>query len=151
MLPSLLLLPIMWEAPPWICLRVLVLHTLSSYFQIIFSFLAGAYKRYAFGIISEYLSEDLSAILEQHLDLPPVVKASAADNDNEPPAKRRKTGDKVLEPTEDYSKDIKFQITKVVLRLVFLFVKIGLIFLIIPGKNTGVGQGKGASECCQRL
>ena len=51
-------------------------------------------------------------MLEKHLDLPAVVKI-AEEQQQGPPAKKRKIGDKVLEPTEDYSKDVKHSSSKV--------------------------------------
>lgn len=64
--------------------------------------------RYAFGLVSEYLSDELSAVLEKHLDLPVVPKSVKEEEANEPPAKRQKiSGDPNQEPLEDYSKDQK--------------------------------------------
>ncbi|XP_046653132.1 ribonuclease H2 subunit B-like [Daphnia pulicaria] len=66
------------------------------------------FTRYAFGLISEYLSDELSAALEKHLDLPAVPKFANNDDVKEPPAKRQKFGSVIKsEPTEDYSKDQK--------------------------------------------
>lgn len=68
-----------------------------------------AYTRYAHGLISEYLSKELSAKLEEELGLEPMAKTAAAavvkDEPREPPAKRQKTVSGPSEPTEDYSKE----------------------------------------------
>lgn len=61
--------------------------------------------RYAFGLISEYVSDDLSSTLEGHLNLPAVPKSVTSDEVKEPPSKRQKLGGTKQEPTEDYSKD----------------------------------------------
>ena len=63
--------------------------------------------RYAHGIISEYLSEELSAQLEKHFDLPPVQKSQIAkDEVQEPPQKKQKLNPtNSSEPIEDYSKE----------------------------------------------
>ena len=65
-------------------------------------------------MIAEYLSEEVAQLLEKHLDLPPVTnKTLASEELKEPPAKRQKTNGALQEPTEDYSKDHKFQPVKV--------------------------------------
>jgi len=61
----------------------------------------GSFLRYAHGMVSEYLSEELSLALEKHLKLPAVTNSSNEEN-KEPPAKRQKMN---AEPLEDYSKD----------------------------------------------
>ncbi len=63
--------------------------------------------RYAHGIISEYLSEEMSALLEKHLDLPPVQKSQIVkDEVQEPPQKKQKLNPtNSSEPIEDYSKE----------------------------------------------
>jgi hypothetical protein len=74
----------------------------------------GTFKRYAFGMIAEYISEEVAQLLEKHLDLPPVAnKTLASEELKEPPAKRQKTNGALQEPTEDYSKDHKYQPVKV--------------------------------------
>jgi len=60
-----------------------------------------SFLRYAHGMISEYLSEELSIVLEKHLKLPALARNSNEEN-KEPPAKRQKMNS---EPLEDYSKD----------------------------------------------
>lgn len=71
------------------------------YFCILIPLFSGAFLRYAHGMISEYLSEELSTLLEKHLKLPAVINSSTEEN-KEPPAKRQKMSS---EPLEDYSKD----------------------------------------------
>lgn len=68
-------------------------------------YLSGSYTRYAFGLISEYLSCEISNALEKHLNLPPVIKNTGNEDVKEPPTKRQKLGSSNCEPTEDYSKD----------------------------------------------
>ncbi|KAM9449171.1 ribonuclease H2 subunit B isoform 1-T1 [Salvelinus alpinus] len=58
------------------------------------------YLRYAHGLISEYLSEDLSKALLKHLQLPEL----SSPKEVEPPSKKRKLTDKPLEAGEDYTK-----------------------------------------------
>ncbi|XP_018584810.1 ribonuclease H2 subunit B [Scleropages formosus] len=58
------------------------------------------YLRYAHGLISEYISEDLSKDLLKHLQLPEVL----SPNEAEPPSKKRKVSDKPVEAGEDYTK-----------------------------------------------
>ncbi|KAL4656529.1 ribonuclease H2 subunit B [Arapaima gigas] len=58
------------------------------------------YLRYAHGLISEYISEDLSKDLLKHLQLPEVTSPKKA----EPPSKKRKVSDKPVEAEEDYTK-----------------------------------------------
>lgn len=67
---------------------------------------SGAFLRYAFGLISEYISDELSSALERHLDLPAVPKSVTNDEVKEPPSKRQKLGETKHEPTEDYSKEL---------------------------------------------
>ncbi|XP_023667158.2 ribonuclease H2 subunit B isoform X1 [Paramormyrops kingsleyae] len=57
------------------------------------------YLRYAHGLISEYLSEDLSRDLLKHLQLPDVSSPKKV----EPPNKKRKLSDKPVEAAEDYT------------------------------------------------
>uniref|UniRef100_A0A8C3G2S1 Ribonuclease H2 subunit B n=1 Tax=Cyclopterus lumpus TaxID=8103 RepID=A0A8C3G2S1_CYCLU len=58
------------------------------------------YRRYAHGLISEYVSEDLSKELLKHLQLPEL----ASPKETEPPSKKRKLSDKPVEAEEDYTK-----------------------------------------------
>ncbi|XP_020791937.1 ribonuclease H2 subunit B isoform X2 [Boleophthalmus pectinirostris] len=58
------------------------------------------YLRYAHGLISEYLNEDLSNALLKHLNLPEVT----SPKESEPPSKKRKLSDKPVEAGEDYTK-----------------------------------------------
>ncbi|KAF7666961.1 hypothetical protein LDENG_00085490 [Lucifuga dentata] len=58
------------------------------------------YLRYAHGLISEYISEDLSKALLQHLQLPELTTLK----ETEPPSKKRKLSDKPVEAGEDYTK-----------------------------------------------
>jgi len=60
-----------------------------------------SYLRYAHGMISEYLSEELCMLLEKHLNLPALTHSSNQES-KEPPSKRQKMSS---EPLEDYSKD----------------------------------------------
>nr|XP_033806038.1 ribonuclease H2 subunit B isoform X2 [Geotrypetes seraphini] len=56
------------------------------------------YTRYAHGLISEYIPEDLSADLLKYLELPELSKPVA-----QPPVKKRKLSDKPVEAKEDYT------------------------------------------------
>ncbi|KAL0963471.1 hypothetical protein UPYG_G00306850 [Umbra pygmaea] len=58
------------------------------------------YVRYAHGLISEYISEDLSRALQTHLQLPEL----SSPKEVEPPSKKRKLSDKPVESAEDYTK-----------------------------------------------
>lgn len=58
------------------------------------------YLRYAHGLISEYISEDLSKALLKHLQLPELT----SPKETEPPSKKRKLSDKPVEAEEDYTK-----------------------------------------------
>uniref|UniRef100_A0A8C6S7G6 Ribonuclease H2 subunit B n=1 Tax=Neogobius melanostomus TaxID=47308 RepID=A0A8C6S7G6_9GOBI len=58
------------------------------------------YLHYAHGLISEYLSEDLSDTLRKHLKLPELT----SPKESEPPSKKRKLSDKPVEAGEDYTK-----------------------------------------------
>uniref|UniRef100_A0A4W6D8F9 Ribonuclease H2 subunit B n=1 Tax=Lates calcarifer TaxID=8187 RepID=A0A4W6D8F9_LATCA len=58
------------------------------------------YLRYAHGLISEYISEDLSKALLIHLGLPELT----SPKETEPPSKKRKLSDKPVEAGEDYTK-----------------------------------------------
>lgn len=57
------------------------------------------YFRYAHGMISEYLSEDLSKELYEYLKLPEISSPTP-----EPPGKKRKLSDTPVEAEEDYTK-----------------------------------------------
>ncbi|XP_061648731.1 ribonuclease H2 subunit B isoform X1 [Phyllopteryx taeniolatus] len=57
------------------------------------------YLSYAHGLISEYISQDLSKDLRHHLQLPEVT----SPKETEPPFKKRKLSDKPVEPGEDYT------------------------------------------------
>ncbi|XP_041663232.1 ribonuclease H2 subunit B [Cheilinus undulatus] len=56
--------------------------------------------RYAHGLISEYISEDLSKALLRHLELPELT----SPKETEPPSKKRKLSDNPVEAGEDYTK-----------------------------------------------
>lgn len=58
------------------------------------------YLRYAHGLISEYISEDLSKALLSHLGLPELT----SPKETEPPSKKRKLSDNPVEAEEDYTK-----------------------------------------------
>lgn len=58
------------------------------------------YLLYAHGLISEYISEDLSSALRKHLQLPELT----SPKETEPPSKKRKLSDKPVEAGEDYTK-----------------------------------------------
>lgn len=58
------------------------------------------YLRFAHGLVSEYLSEDLKKSLLKHLQLPEL----SSPKENEPPSKKRKLSDKPVEASEDFSK-----------------------------------------------
>ncbi|KAL6101058.1 rnaseh2b [Pungitius sinensis] len=58
------------------------------------------YLRYAHGLVSEYLSQDLSKDLLTHLQLPELK----SPKETEPPSKKRKLTDKPVEAEEDYTK-----------------------------------------------
>lgn len=58
------------------------------------------YLRYAHGLISEYIREDLSKALHKHLQLPELTSPKEAA----PPSKKRKLSDKPVEAGEDYTK-----------------------------------------------
>ncbi|XP_047457709.1 ribonuclease H2 subunit B isoform X1 [Mugil cephalus] len=58
------------------------------------------YLRYAHGLISDYISEDLSRALLKHLGLPELT----SPKETEPPSKKRKLSDKPVEAGEDYTK-----------------------------------------------
>ncbi|XP_065268190.1 ribonuclease H2 subunit B [Emys orbicularis] len=57
------------------------------------------YVRYAHGLISEYIPEDLSAELSKYLQLPELTSPEA-----DPPLKKRKFSDAPVEAEEDYTK-----------------------------------------------
>ncbi|KAK1797870.1 hypothetical protein P4O66_008214 [Electrophorus voltai] len=58
------------------------------------------YLRYAHGLISVYISEELSKDLLKHLQLPEITSPKEV----EPPSKKRKLSDKPVEAGEDYTK-----------------------------------------------
>ncbi|CAN9497545.1 unnamed protein product [Ophioblennius macclurei] len=58
------------------------------------------FLRYAHGLVSEYLSEDLSKALLKHLQLPELT----SPKQTEPPSKKRKLSDKPVEAGDDYTK-----------------------------------------------
>uniref|UniRef100_A0A8C5N490 Ribonuclease H2 subunit B n=1 Tax=Gouania willdenowi TaxID=441366 RepID=A0A8C5N490_GOUWI len=58
------------------------------------------YLRYAHGLISEYISQDLSTALLKHLGLPQLM----SPKETEPPAKKRKISEQPVEAVEDYTK-----------------------------------------------
>uniref|UniRef100_A0A3P9AED3 Ribonuclease H2 subunit B n=1 Tax=Esox lucius TaxID=8010 RepID=A0A3P9AED3_ESOLU len=58
------------------------------------------FLRYAHGLLSEYISEDLSRALHKHLQLPEISIPKAA----EPPSKKRKLSDQPVEAGDDYTK-----------------------------------------------
>lgn len=58
------------------------------------------YLRYSHGLVSEYVSEDLSKALLRHLQLPELVSPKKED----PPSKRRKLADNPVEAGDDYTK-----------------------------------------------
>ncbi|XP_077436198.1 ribonuclease H2 subunit B [Vanacampus margaritifer] len=58
------------------------------------------YLGYAHGLISEYISKDLSKDLRHHLQLPEIT----SPKEPEPPSKKRKLSDKPVEAGEDYTK-----------------------------------------------
>ncbi|XP_037542489.1 ribonuclease H2 subunit B [Nematolebias whitei] len=58
------------------------------------------YLRYAHGLISDYISEELSKALLRHLGLAELK----SPKETEPPPKKRKLSDKPVEAEEDYTK-----------------------------------------------
>lgn len=60
------------------------------------------YIRYAHGVISDYLSEELSSDLREFMNISVIIPKNDVENE-EPPLKRQKTGD--INPTDDYSKN----------------------------------------------
>ncbi|KAI4885917.1 hypothetical protein NFI96_030896 [Prochilodus magdalenae] len=58
------------------------------------------YLVYAHGLISEYISEELSKDLHKHLQLPEI----SSPKEVEPPSKKRKLSDKPVEAGDDYTK-----------------------------------------------
>lgn len=58
------------------------------------------YLRYAHGLISEYINEDLSKELQKILQLPEI----SSPKELEPPSKKRKVSDTPVEAGEDYTK-----------------------------------------------
>jgi hypothetical protein len=70
------------------------------------------YLRYAFGIVSEYLEDDLAAKLKKYMNIPeeepeikkPVMKRETSDTGASPKRKKAKADEG---PEEDYSVDYK--------------------------------------------
>ncbi|XP_045201415.1 ribonuclease H2 subunit B-like isoform X3 [Mercenaria mercenaria] len=62
------------------------------------------YMRYAYGIVSDYLSTEMSSALREHLGIPVVTEKRPSDAKN-PPSKRAKLED--ITPSEDYSSNVK--------------------------------------------
>ncbi|KAJ3610370.1 hypothetical protein NHX12_022462 [Muraenolepis orangiensis] len=58
------------------------------------------YLRYAHGLVSEYISQDLSRALLKHLQLPELL----SPKETEPPSKKRKLSELPVEAAEDFSK-----------------------------------------------
>ncbi|CAL8387875.1 unnamed protein product [Gadus morhua 'NCC'] len=58
------------------------------------------YLRYAHGLVSEYIDEDLSKALRKHLQLPEPTSLK----ETEPPTKKRKMSELPVEAGEDFSK-----------------------------------------------
>ncbi|KAG7220975.1 hypothetical protein INR49_010224 [Caranx melampygus] len=58
------------------------------------------FLRYAHGLVSEYITEDLSRALLNHLQLPELT----SPKETEPPSKKRKLSDIPVEAGEDYTK-----------------------------------------------
>uniref|UniRef100_A0A8C5B808 Ribonuclease H2 subunit B n=1 Tax=Gadus morhua TaxID=8049 RepID=A0A8C5B808_GADMO len=58
------------------------------------------YLRYAHGLVSEYIDEDLSKALRKHLQLPEPT----SPKETEPPTKKRKMSELPVEAGEDFSK-----------------------------------------------
>lgn len=65
------------------------------------------------------MSDEISAALETHLDLPAIPKSVATDEGKEPPSKRQKLGSVNHEPIEDYSKDQNLLQAKVIIFIFF--------------------------------
>ncbi|XP_038658522.1 ribonuclease H2 subunit B [Scyliorhinus canicula] len=59
------------------------------------------YLRYAHGLLSDYIPVDLSVEFLKYLELPAVSTKTAV---SEPPSKKRKLADKLVEADEDYTK-----------------------------------------------
>lgn len=62
----------------------------------------GDYERYAFGLVSDYLSSQWSQTLKDSLSITDEAPLSSPE---EPPTKRAKVSDEIPEAMEDYSKD----------------------------------------------
>jgi len=60
------------------------------------------YERYAFGLVSDYLSPQWSERLRESLSITDDAPLSSPE---EPPTKRAKVSDEIPEATEDYSKE----------------------------------------------
>ncbi|CAL8322775.1 unnamed protein product [Merluccius merluccius] len=58
------------------------------------------YLRYAHGLVSEYINEDLRKALLKHLQLPELL----SPKETEPPSKKRKLSEQPVEAGEDFSK-----------------------------------------------
>jgi len=69
------------------------------------------FKRYALGIVSEYLTPELADKLKEKLALPekeaPANNKRTGSEGDMPKAKKLKTGEKAQGPTDDYSKGVK--------------------------------------------
>ncbi|KAM9850687.1 ribonuclease H2 subunit B isoform 2-T2 [Aulostomus maculatus] len=72
----------------------------TTYVRVKSEFQEEDYLRYAHGLISEYISGDLSKSLLRHLQLTELTSPKQA----EPPSKKRKVSDGPVEAGEDYTK-----------------------------------------------
>ena len=74
-------------------------------------FISGQYLRYAFGIVSSYLSKDLTEKLRENLKIPadkkPTTKREPTESLVGSANKKAKTTAAASAPTEDYSKGYK--------------------------------------------
>ena len=72
-------------------------------------FISGQYLRYAFGIVSSYLSKDLTEKLREHLKIPAEKKATTKREPTESlvGSANKKAKTTASAPTEDYSKGYK--------------------------------------------
>uniref|UniRef100_A0A8C4XF69 Ribonuclease H2, subunit B n=1 Tax=Erpetoichthys calabaricus TaxID=27687 RepID=A0A8C4XF69_ERPCA len=87
----------------WLKKKVLYHSNLIIFVQVtifIFLPLLEDYLRYAHGLVSEYISEDLSKDLLKYLQLPELSNPTEL----EPPSKKRKLSDNPVEAEEDYTK-----------------------------------------------
>ncbi|XP_071154480.1 ribonuclease H2 subunit B-like [Mytilus edulis] len=60
------------------------------------------FVRFAHGVVSDFISEDLSIALRDYMGIPVIIPKKEIENE-EPPAKKQKTGSSA--PTDDYSKE----------------------------------------------